>query len=353
MSQIIEVVNNSQKKIFTDFICSVYKDDPKYRDINLLFVKNFLYQKDTYSKRCRVIPVMVSDPDIKVVGMYVHSKDSTELKLSFLEFKPNSISCLRDILAYGQALARKENLSKIIIGINGHISYGLGILCNQNNEFEFMGNYNPAYYVEELDKLHLVTKKAFSYKYSTDNKYSQSIMKEPHQDYTFRTLNLNDFKHDMLIFGDICQKSFPGTPYYSPLTPGEMLDVMSPLKPLLKSNDIVFAQYHGKEIGFVFTHPDYAQFFNSRHVNLVWVFLHNLLSKSTKIIVNSIGIVPEHRHKALASGLLGYASHLKKGTFKQAVSSFVLTENLPSTKISTLFSTGINREYNLYEVEVA
>ena len=89
--EVIEVNNSKLKKEYINFIYSIYKNDKNYIDMNILFVKNFLYKKDSYSKRCKVLPILIKDNnEIKLECMFII--DSTdEIKLSFIEFKKNSI----------------------------------------------------------------------------------------------------------------------------------------------------------------------------------------------------------------------------------------------------------------------
>ena len=85
--EFIEVDSKRLKKLFIDFIYDLYKDDENFCDMNLLFVKNFLYQIDSYSKRCTVRPIMITDGgEIKLECIYV--VDETDvIKLSFIEFR--------------------------------------------------------------------------------------------------------------------------------------------------------------------------------------------------------------------------------------------------------------------------
>ena len=91
--EIIEVNTKKQKQEYIDFIYKIYKNDKNYCDMNIIFVKNFLYQKDSYSKRCKVIPILIKDENmIKLECMFIID-DSKEIKLSFIEFLPHISEC--------------------------------------------------------------------------------------------------------------------------------------------------------------------------------------------------------------------------------------------------------------------
>ncbi len=353
--EIIEVKTNNERRVYLEFISQVYKNDIHYKDMNIIFVKKFLYQKDSYAKRCQVYPLIIKDQSIRAVGMYISSSDSDELKLSFLEFLPNSKIYLQTIIEYGKKLIIKNKLKRIVIGINGHISYGLGILINEEYEFEFNSNYNPAYYIDELDSLGFIKRKAYSYCFDlakTTKTFNEDLLKPIYQEYTFRCFNPRKFKEEMLIFGDLCDQTLQGTPYYSLKTKAEMYELMNEMRFVLKKEDLIFALKDGQEVGFVFAHPDYAELFNRQIFNKFIFFLKFLFKKPEKLIYNIYGVKKEYQSKGLSVALINESIKVRnKKPYYQAVSSFILEENLPSIKVANIFSKGINRIFNLYIVE--
>ena len=88
------------------------------------------------------------------------------LKMSYgnnsisFDYDDHSKKYIEEVINYGKKLLNKFNLSKIVVGINGQISYGLGILVHSyNTKFEFNANYNPDYYVKELDEVKVLINK--------------------------------------------------------------------------------------------------------------------------------------------------------------------------------------------------
>ena len=93
--KIYEVKTIKDKKEYIKFIYDLYKDDNNYSDMNITFVRNFLYKKDSFSKRCNIIPIMIKDKDdIKLECMFIID-NTNEIKLSFLEFLPNAKKYLK------------------------------------------------------------------------------------------------------------------------------------------------------------------------------------------------------------------------------------------------------------------
>ncbi len=352
---IIEVKTKEDKERYIQFIYEVYKNDSNFIDMNVILVKNFLYKKDEYAKRANIIPIIIEDGEIKLVCMYISTDDSKELRLSFLEFLPHSQIYLKQIIEYGKKLLKKLNLEKIIVGINGQISYGLGILVHgHNDKFEFNSNYNPDYYVQELDELIKTKKRAFSYIYDAQKSlesFNQEMLSNIYSNYTFRYMNKRYFKKDMLIFGKLCHETLENTPYYSTKTPYEMYELMKMMRFLMKNQDIIFALKDGKEVGFIFTHPDYAEFFDKPKINYIKLFLKLIFKRPKNVIYNIIGVLPEHQKNGLAIGLIDYSIKMRKKNYQQGVSSFILEDNIQSTNLCKKISIGISKEYRLYEIE--
>ena len=88
--EFIEVNTKKLRKKYINFIYKVYKNDKNYCDMNITFVKNFLYKQDDNAKRVNVLPILLMDKEeIKLECMYIID-ETEEIKLSFLEFLPNS-----------------------------------------------------------------------------------------------------------------------------------------------------------------------------------------------------------------------------------------------------------------------
>lgn len=353
--KIIDVQSKEDKKRYIDFVYKLYRKDENFCDMNLLFVKNYLFKKDDHAKRSMVLPIIIEEGDIKLVGMFISTNDSPQIKLSFLEFLPNSQVYIKELVDYGKKLMVSLDKQEIIVGINGHVSYGLGILApNSNRDFEFNSNYNKEYYTRELEEVMPVTKKAFSYQYTVNHSLSlikEGIIERVEKEYTYRCLNKKHFKREMLIFGNLADQALRQTPYYSEKTPLEMYQLMKKMRFIMKKEDIVFAMKDGKEVGFIFTHPDYAKLFDRPKVNYIKFYLRFLRKRTHHLIYNVIGILPEYQKTGLGIGLIHYTIRLRQKEYTQGVSSFILEDNFLSTKMCKGLSIGDHKEYRIYEIK--
>ena len=352
--QIREIETKKEKKEYINFIYEVYKKDKNFCDLNLIIVKSFLYQREKHTKRLQIIPVMIKDNGIKLVCMFVID-ETNEVKLSFLEFLPGAQEYLKALIQYAKKLLKKYKKKKVIIGVNGQISYGLGILTDKYNQnFEFNANYNREYYTKELDQVFPTVKRAYSYEYRASHSlqcFDEKLLENTYNEYQFRFLDKKHFKRDMLIFGRLAHESLKTTPYYSEKTDHEMYELMKKLKFIMKKEDLIFAMKDGKEVGFVYTHPDYAELFDRPKFSYVRFYLRYLFKKPKRVIYNVIGVLPAYQLSGIAVALIHKAIVTRQETYTEGVSSFILEENIPSTKLCRKLSVGINKEYHLYELE--
>lgn len=357
---IVYVKTRKDKKRYIDFIYKIYKNDNEYCNLNITFVKNFLYKKDSYAMRTTVKPIIIEDNnEIKLVCMFVYNENDKEIKLSFIEFLPNSQKYLLKLKELCLEELKLTDKKKAVIGINGQISYGLGILVHKNKKekYEFNANYNPDYYTKELDEVFEIKKRAFSYTYNGEHSlelFDKKMLQNIYENYTIRKMNKKKFKQEMLIFGDLCDKTLRYTPYYSDKTPKEMYELMKQMKFLMKNEDILFAMKDGKEIGYIFTHPDYAELFEKPKLSYIKLFFKIMKNEKPKnLIYNVIGVLPEHQKSGIAVALICQSLKDKMEEYPNGygVSSFILEENVLSTALCKKFSVGINKEYRLYEIE--
>ena len=347
--EIREIKTQKEKKSFLRFIYELYRDDPAFCDMNIIFVKNFLYLSDSFSKRQEVLPIQVLEHDeVKAECIFVID-ETDEIKLSFLEFVSNAKPYLIKIRDFAENIMYSHDKRKVIIGINGQISYGLGILTNTyHREFEFNSNYNKDYYTKELDEVFITKKRAFSYEYQAEHSLSLldlEVLKTVNEQYEFRYFNMRLFKRDMLIMGELCHASLKNTPYYSEKTPHEMYELMKQVRFIMKQEDIIFAMKDGKEIGFIYTHPDYAELFDRPKLNYFTFYLRFLGRKPKMVIYNVIGVLPEHQHTGVALALIHRSIMLRKTDYPRGVSSFILEDNIPSTKLCSNYRLGFTKNF--------
>jgi len=355
---IIKANTKKLKKEYLQFMRQIYKGNKNYKDINIFFAKNFLFQEDLFSKKCKIYPALIKENNIIVAcATCIMYELASELFLSFFEALENKGEAVDLIIKKTKEIAQKEGKHKIVIGINGHISYSVGILENNYDIAQtFDSSYNPPYYIEYFEKYCSDKKEAVSYGYDLNKiKFDDDVLKRIHSEISFRFLDKKNFKKDILMFGDLCDQSMKGTPYYYQKTKEEMYDSLKSMRHIFNEENIIFAIKDGKEIGFILHHPDYNQAIMGQHLTPLKLFLGSKFGskKIDTMIINIIGILPDYRIKAIIIGLLNEAHKIAdKHKYKNIYSTFVFKDNLESTKLCSSLSSREVNKYYIYEINI-
>jgi GNAT superfamily N-acetyltransferase len=327
-----------------------------YRDLDLRPLRCFLHGRDSYTRRCHTLALGAECGGVLgAAALCVWSDDSDLLRLSFLEFLPDASECFSAQVAHARALAAERGLARLVIGVDGQLSYGVG-LC-EGGPFEFGSTYNPAYYVPLLDSLApglgLTRKRAHAFEFDVrgpqrhrDDAVVAAVAADPR--YTIRPWD--DFDRDIFAFGELCDRTLTGTACYTPKSAAEMAETMRTLRPLLAPADLLFACCGGEPVGCLFTHPDWAERLRFRHTTAAEIYLTAKLRPSGTRIVNYIGVLPEHRGRGLALALAHEL--LNRVPVKRLISAFVLRDNQDSYQLDSERAEGIHRAYALYETAV-
>ena len=351
--RIVRADTNRLKKEYIAFNRSLYADNDNFKGDSIFMLKDFLYEKSAFTRRVKPYPIMVDDDGIKATAVLVIADDTCFV--SFLEFAPYQ-RYLSVMIDEAENLARKNGARKIIIGINGHVSYGAGILTEGFEHPQIFGcNYNHSYYPEIIEKMRFRRKELTSYQ-SDFSKIvlRDEIVKDVQNKFTFRKLDKSRYKRDILIFGDLCNKCLIGTANYYEKTAHEMYELVRDMKFLLKPDDLTFALKDGKEIGFLFIHPDYNELVKGGIFNPVSVFLRYLgcRGRTNKVIFNTMGILPEYRREKVMIGLFANTNKYMMANFKIGVTTFIQAENTASDTLSKTLSTGVYSKYCIYEKDL-
>lgn len=349
------ILNKKQKKDFINFVYEVYKNNPSYRDNFNFSAKNFLYQRDTFAKNCTIKPVLVYDQK-KIVArcMYIHNKKLPALQIGFFEALKDQEIAVDMILAEAKKIAQEMGLPKIIIGLNGHLTYGVGFLTdNFDVPNSYDGIYTQDYYIDYFRKYALKEYGLTTYYMLVDKfNYEQKLLKRIYKNFSFRTINLKDFKKEMKILGDLFNKTLGDTQFYFHKEIIESYELLKELLPLIKNENIIYVMKDGQEIGFIFWHPNYHELFKSNKKSSTIKFIINHALNKNKIKemkTNAIGILPEYQGSSAIFGLFYEVYKVTKGRYIGGESSFVWDNNAKSTLLCRRVS---EKDYKHYVVFV-
>jgi len=223
---------------------------------------------------------------------------------------------------------------KVVVGLNGHLNYGAGILMNRFDEVPLFGlPYNPDYYADYFKDLHCRKMVTFRFSMEVYKTWAHSYsLKRELKGLSVRFMNKHNIKEESAIYTQLNNQAFINHPYWSNRDREEDLELFNPFRFLLDNENLAFAEINGKPVGFFLWYPDFNQLVSTkRDLNVTDVLKYRLGRKPDTFRFTEIGIIPEYQRSPVALALLSKVLPvvLKKG-YKYCEGGFIFEENLAS-----------------------
>ena len=347
----IRVVNTKkEKRQYKDFRRKLYCGDPFYVS-TVEFTVDMLLKKETaFAKSIDICPVLgMKKSEILLSAMLIHCPKDDFLQVAFFEAVEGLTTEIDSFMEYAKERAKALGLKRIILGLNGHLSYGVGLSLDMARANTFDSAYTKLYYPEYFQKFKTHKLVAFS------NALSQIKVNLPMREdgITVRTIDFSDFKNEMERFRKVCDRTIGKTFLYSPTDPGHFEDLIGSMRFFLKKENILFAERDGEVVGFLFWHPDYNELLKKgKHNSLLGIAVrYTLLRKRIKRVkLNSVGVMEEYQGFGTAKLLQTFEAYARK--YSVAETNFVWCSNQKSMLINKAAFRNIERTFAVYEVEI-
>ena len=345
--QLAAADSQKQKKEFLAFRHALYRGDEAYVCTSEFVVENFLYQTTAFSKTCSVQPVMVLDNGIAAQCMLIHHSRLNLMQVAFFEALPDQQKAVDMLLQHAKTEARRIGVPEIIVGLNGHISCGVGILTEGFHKISFDSNYSKPYYADYFAGMQ---RKEECSAYRGLCAESMQMLHVPNTQITVRTVDLHHYKEEMELFRSLCDRTLGTTDLYFPTDKRHFYELTKDLKAFLKPENILFAMSGTEAVGFLFWHPDFNQVLRAgRQYSLPgigWQFLSGQKRIDT-VKINAIGVLPEYQGTATVMLLDRMAQYIGN-RFRFYETTFVWDSNEKSTRLNQHFTQSVCRKYAVY-----
>lgn len=321
---------NTFSKVSTD----VYKENRFFRGTENSVEKLLLDSESAFNLHATIKKFVVRDGnDLVARFALIHDhKLADYVQVSYFEAQKG----LGDIFS----LIKKEiqthfpQCKKVVVGLNGHLNYGAGILTNRFDEVPLFGlPYNPAYYSDYFKDLHC--RKMVTFRFSMEvyrtwaNSYSaQREMKG----LSVRFMDKRNIKKESAIYTQLNNQAFIDHPYWANRDTEEDLDLFYPFRFLLDNENLIFAEINGKPVGFFLWYPDFNQLVSTqRDLNVFDFIKYRLGSTPDTFRFTEIGIIPEYQRSPVALALINKSlpTLLEKG-YKYCEGGFIFEDNRAS-----------------------
>lgn len=359
--RVVEVKSKKQQKRFLEFRKKIYKANPIYVDNNFFMIKEVFAQKTSFLEN-KIIHVINVEADSAVLcqGMIIYTKKLPEyVQICFFESEPNQEEAVKALVEKALEIGKQYNCEKLVIGLNGHVNYGLGFLNSHYEEKNsFSASVNPPYYNEYFRKLNCEEIGLNTYKIHYIDKQLDRYMgmlRKLNQNYTFQFFDKKKFDYYAKIYTDLNNRCFTKHRYYYKRGYQEDQEMLRELFLFMKEDSLIFAFKDEKPVGFIMWYPDFNELVKPGEVFGVKHFIKNLLfhKKIETAKVMEFGILEEYRMVGLPLALLYQISlRLEKYNIHKGETSWILEENKDSNRVCQAVCDEPYKRYVVYEKQI-
>ncbi len=324
----------SAYKTFEKVSANVYNGNKYFRGTENSIEKLLLNSNSAFKKHSTTKKFVIRDGNDNVARFALIDDHRLQnyIQVSFFEAQKG----LGDIFE----LIKKEipkhfpQSKKVVVGLNGHLNYGAGILLNRFDETPMFGlPYNPEYYANYFKNLH--SRKMLTFRFSMDaftawaNSYNSQRKLEG---LTVRFMDKRKIEEEIDIYTRLNNQSFVKHPFWANRDPEEDLELFKPFRFLMDNKNLIFAEVNGKPVGFFLWYPDFNQLVSSqRDLNVLDVVKFRLGKSIDTFRFTEIGILPEYQRSPVALALINKAlSAVINKDFKYCEGGFIFEENRAS-----------------------
>lgn len=347
--RLTEITDAGGRKRYLAFQRSLYRGDPCYVSTSSFVLRELLCQSTPFARACQVTPVLVEeDGRVLAQAMLIFHPGLPALQVSFFEALEGQQEAADLLLAEARRRAKGLGVSQVVIGLNAHISYGVGILSqgfSYKNTFDSLYNkpWYPGYF-QGLRKDTLST-------YRGEKRAAAARLPKVETRVKVCPGDMSRFYQQTERMRALCERTIGRTHLYYPTQAGHFYHLMKDLRPFLRDEHLLFAQNRaGEDVGFLFWHPDFNEMLagGREHslfsIGAAWLARRNRIQTAK---LNAIGALTP----AATVALLGEFDRLTGERYPWLETNFVWDNNLPSTRLNRHLLGEPHRKYEVYWID--
>ncbi|WP_379969197.1 GNAT family N-acetyltransferase [Ectobacillus sp. sgz5001026] len=361
--RLLHCKSRRQKRKLFKFTKKVYRGITAYKSGFSQILKMMLKKRGSFCENCLLIdPVVVEQKgEIVAACIYIVAKNYPAVcQIGFFEAIEGVQDAVDLLVEEAYKISRERGIKKIIIGVNGHMSYGIGILANSyNNPPVFGGTYNPPYYLSYFTKY--ATEEFLLNCYQGKIKDSeiqlvkyQRIIQRVNRNFSFRTSDFTQLKNEIKIYSAISSKCFMDHPLYFPTTFEEDYELFKSLSLFINGECLIIAEKEGVPIGYILWYPDINELVPNGGTLGVATYIKNKLfpHRIKRIIIAEIAVLPEYQGGGVILALFHKAIQYVKNKYTDYESGWIFSSNFKSDHLATTFTKELCRQHKVLELIV-
>lgn len=334
--RLVEADRPALLKEFRGLPRAIYGNDPNYRKISGEYVPVLMPGASAFSIRSGARAYLGADDDGRFVCRFILLRDErTPRRVVVSAFE--SLPGLPGIGDFVMAAARRfePSADSIVIGLNGHLNYGAGILLNRFEEPPLYDtNYNPPYYADYFrgfTPLHLST---FLVSLAAALPLAGRLERDMGgSGIAVRRFDGRRARGELALYTRLNNECFADHFLWSDRAPEEDAQMFSHVLGFLKPENLLFAEKDGQAIGFLMWMPDFNKACPRRSASLPESLRWRNPARAAKgkCRLYEIAILPKHRNSpALPLLLSAFARFAAESGFERCEGGFILDSNIDS-----------------------
>ncbi|AOT70761.1 GNAT family N-acetyltransferase [Geosporobacter ferrireducens] len=356
----IRVVDQASVSAYISFCKSIYRRNIYYRDSMSRVLTSILKGKAEICKNSRIVPIMVLEEGriAAVCTFAIVDRMKDTLQLTYFEALPHQDKAVEQMITYGKALAKAHGIKEILIGLNFHVNYGLGLLADQYEQVQGFGSaYNPSYYIDYFQRLggeefnlvsYVARMKGF------DFGIKDRMINKINKKYQVRKASFKEIKREAGIYTELNNQAFQNHKFYYERRTEEDLELFQEFKLLLREENLLFLEHNGKPIGFMLWYPDYHELMGpGESLGIKTLIKHKLCAhKIRKFKIVELGILPEYQKNGAVFALFHKCREFVGDRYDYCESGWILEHNRASRGLGYRWADKEYKHFKVFRIPV-
>ena len=337
----------SFKKFRSDF----YRSDTLYVATEEFVTDMLLNKTSAFAKSLDVRTIYATEDGKRIAQcLYIVAPKTDFVQISHFDCPIERKDLATAMIHTAMSTAKEHGLKRIVAGLCGHLSYGVGILTETNLKNSFDTCYNKMH-TAEFFKDFKITNTLSAYRCQLEDAHHRlSATTYDVGDLFVREADFSKFKDECETLRKLCDATIGNTYLYAKTSEGHFYELLKELKLLLSGKNLLFLMHGNKEVGFVFWHPDFNCVVPAGRPLTKTAFALECIFNKRKIDtvkLNAIGILKDYKGKGTIALLRALDERTKKHKFIET--NFVWDNNIESTLINRRLLGGKCRKFSVYE----
>ncbi|MBK6803170.1 N-acetyltransferase [Novosphingobium sp.] len=276
----------------------------------------------------------------------------------------------RALIAAAEQWLRDQGMKRVLAPLSLSVWEEPGLLTKgfEQSPTVMMGHNLPAYQGWIEGDGYALAKKLFTYELDITKSFPPLIQRivqsgEKNPRITIREVEIRHFDRDSRILIDILNDAWSANWGFVPFTESEIVHTGKKMRPLVREDLIMIAEYDGRPVAFMMVLPDFnepvkaigGKLFPFGWAKLLW-WLRKPKVRTMRVPL--MGVLKEYQASRLASQLafmmiefIRRNSITRYGATRGEI-GWILDDNQGMNSIAEAINSHVNREYSIYEKDL-